>query len=90
MCGQVDMYRINYSPSLGFSWMMVRFSYNQNISSARENEDTTQKEAEPRVPIISFEFLDFDIRTPLPILHSPHVFFSSVILGYVLVTLTEK
>lgn len=69
------MYRTNYSPSLGFSGMMLRLSCNQNISSARENEDTTQKEAEPRVLIISFEFLDLGIRTPLTTLHSPHVFF---------------
>lgn len=85
MCGQVDMYKTNYSPSLGFSRMMVRLFCKQNISSVRKNEVTTQKEADPRVLVISFEFLDLGIRTPLPTLHSPHVFFSSVILGCVLV-----
>lgn len=82
--------RTNYSPPLQFSGMMVRLFCNQNISSIRENEDTTQKEAELRDLIISFEFLDLGMRTPAP--HSPfsHVFFSLVILSCVLVTSTEK
>lgn len=71
--------RTNYSPPLEFSEMMVWLFFNQNISSSvRENENSTQKEAELRDLIISFEFLDLGIRTPAP--YSPFstcVFFFS-------------